>query len=129
MNAWLPGTLLLDIVIACSVLEAACLYWRWRRGQSRLRPEQFLAGIAAGLALMLAFRLNAQPPLLGMTAPLLALAGLMHLLDLRLRSRSPDLAGNWHRQVSGGERADTVPRSVSGEARSGERVHAQENGR
>jgi hypothetical protein len=129
MNAWLPGTLLLDIVIACSVLEAVYLCWRWRRGEGRLGPAQFLGGIAAGLALMVAFRLNAHPPLVGMTAPLLALAGLMHLLDLLMRSRSPDLAGDVHRRGSEAGQADAVPRSGSGQARSSERAHAQENGR
>lgn len=101
MNDWLPGTLLLDIVIACSLMEAIYLHWRWRRGESRLAPTQFLGGIAAGLALMLAFRINAQPPLVGMTAPLLALAGLCHLADLRLRSR-------------GSEPVNSVPHAGSG---------------
>ena len=85
MQADLSGTLLIDFVIAATLVEWAALILLWRRKQRGLPPSALSWTLLPGLCLMLSVR----SALLGLpwysVTGLLLLAGLTHLMDLRRR--------------------------------------------
>ena len=87
MPPWLSSALLIDAVIAVTLLEvAALLAWRRARGGG-LPPRDLLLQVGAGLFLMLGARavaLDAAWPWLPLC---LAAAGACHAVDLRARWR------------------------------------------
>lgn len=89
MTAWFPGPWVLDLVIAGLLLEWAGLWWLHRARGLGPRPADLAAGLGAGLALMLLCRLNIQGSLEPVTLLLLALSGLLHVLDLMRRWPRP----------------------------------------
>ena len=79
--------LLVDLVIAVTLLEAAALAVYHARTGRGLAPRDFAANLGAGLALMLAVRAALAGAAWTWVAAGLAAAGLAHLLDLRRRWR------------------------------------------
>lgn len=80
-------TLLIDAVIALTVLEALALVaWHRRTGRG-MAPAECLPNLASGLALMLAVRAAIGGSGWGWVAAGLATAGLLHAADLRRRWR------------------------------------------
>ncbi|MCU0967568.1 MAG: hypothetical protein MUF03_01895 [Rubrivivax sp.] len=80
--------LLVDIVLAVTLVEALVLlaYHRWTgRG---LAPRDWLAGLAAGVSLLLALRVGLSGGGAVWIGAALTLSGLAHAADLRLRWRS-----------------------------------------
>jgi hypothetical protein len=79
------GTLLIDFVIAATLVEWAALTLLWHRKQRGLPPSSLTWMLLPGLCLMLSVR----SALLGLpwysVTALLLLAGLTHLMDLRRR--------------------------------------------
>ena len=85
MQAEFSGTLLIDFVIAATLLEWAVLTLLWRRKQQGLPPSALTWMLLPGLCLMLSVRC-AMLGLPWYTVMLLLLAaGLTHLIDLRRR--------------------------------------------
>ncbi len=77
--------LLVDVALAISVAE---LLWSLGRAPSGPARRAVLANLAAGLALMMGLRLSLSGPAEQMAWAVLAcltLAGLAHLIDVRLR--------------------------------------------
>lgn len=79
--------LLVDLVIAVFVLEALVLAIVTRRKSRLPRFGLLVPNLAAGLFLVLALRSAVHGDGLPVIAGCLALAGLAHALDLRLRAR------------------------------------------
>jgi hypothetical protein len=82
MNDWLAGGGFIDLVIALTLAEAAALL-AWRRATGRgVAAGDFFVNLLSGLCLMLALRAalaGAEPAWI---AAWVALAGLLHGLDL-----------------------------------------------
>ncbi len=76
---------MLDLVIACLLVEWLGLWWLHRRRGLGPRPQDLAAGFGAGLALMLMCRLNVQGTLQPLSLVLMSVSGLLHLLDLSRR--------------------------------------------
>ena len=85
MTVWSPGPWVLDLVIAAMVLEWAGLWWLHRTRGWGPPPADLAPGLGAGLALILLCRLNLQGPLEPATWLLLAVSGVLHVLDLMRR--------------------------------------------
>ena len=84
---------MLDLVIACLLVEWLGLWWLHRRFGRGPSPRELAAGFGAGLALMLMCRLNVQGPLHPASLVLMSASGLLHLLDLFRRwPRAPLVA-------------------------------------
>jgi hypothetical protein len=83
----LPITSLIDLVIGLTVLEGLALAVYHGRTGRGMAPRDFVANLAAGLALMLALRAGLSAAGWGWVAAGLALAGLLHAADLRTRWR------------------------------------------
>ena len=85
MQAEFSGTLLIDFVIAATLVEWAVLTLLWRRKQQGLPPSALTWVLVPGLSLMLSVRC-AMLGLPWYTVMLLLLAaGLTHVIDLRRR--------------------------------------------
>lgn len=85
MTVWPPGPWVIDLVIAGLLLEWAALFWLHHRRGLGPRPGDLAAGFGAGLALMLLCRFNLSGAIEPATLVLLALAGLLHAVDLARR--------------------------------------------
>lgn len=82
MAALFAGTLLVDLVIALSLLETAFLLLHHRVTGRGIAPSQFLANMVSGLSLMLALRAAlTQSDWVWVAMPLVA-AGVAHASDL-----------------------------------------------
>jgi hypothetical protein len=79
--------MLIDIVIAVTLLEVLVLTVLHRRGSSGLAPGNFLPTLASGLCLMFALRAALTAAGWGWVAAGLTLSGLAHAVDLRRRWR------------------------------------------
>ena len=79
------ATLLIDVVIAVTVLEALVLTVVHRRSGRGLAPAEFLPTLASGLCLMFALRAGLTSAGWGWVAAGLMLSGLAHAVDLRRR--------------------------------------------
>jgi hypothetical protein len=77
-----------DLPLLVIAAEALLLRGLWRRGRTPLPPLAWLWGLLAGLALLAALRCALAGLGPWVVAPLLALGGLCHALDLRQRWRS-----------------------------------------
>lgn len=85
MEHFVTGTLLIDFVIAATLIEWAVLTLIWRRKQQGLPPSSLNWMLLPGLCLMLSVR-SAILGLPWYTVMLLLLAsGFTHLIDLRRR--------------------------------------------
>ena len=86
--AWIPGTWLIDLVIAMTLLEGVLLAAYHRLTGRGVAPRDLLPALASGLVLMLALRAAMGGAAGGawLAAALLA-SGLAHALDLRRRWR------------------------------------------
>ncbi len=85
MQAEFSGTLLIDIVIAATLVEWGVLTLLWRQKHKGLPPSTLTWMLLPGLCLMLSVRC-AMLGLPWYTVMLLLLAaGLTHLMDLRRR--------------------------------------------
>ena len=81
----MPAAWLLDLVIGALLAEwllLALVHRRWGLGPP---PADLAAGLAAGLVLMLALRLNIGDRLDPLTLLLLAGSGVLHAIDLARR--------------------------------------------
>lgn len=78
---------LVDFVIATTLLEAAALALYHRRTGRGLAPAELLPALGAGLALLLAARAGLSGAGWVWVAAGLSAAGLAHLVDLRRRWR------------------------------------------
>ena len=85
MTVWPPGPWVIDLVIAGLVIEWAGLWWLHHRHALGPRPADLAPGLGAGLALMLLCRFNLSAALEPATLLLLALAGVLHAVDLARR--------------------------------------------
>jgi hypothetical protein len=81
------ATVLIDIVIAVTLLEVLVLALLHRRNRGGLAPGDFLPSLAAGLCLMFALRAGLTSAGWGWVAAGLTLSGLAHAVDLRRRWR------------------------------------------
>ena len=85
METFFSGTVLIDVVIAATMIEWVSLSLLWRRKQRGLTPAALALTLLPGLCLMLAVR----TAMLGLpwyaVALLLSASGLTHLIDLRRR--------------------------------------------
>lgn len=82
MTDWLAGGGFIDLVIALTLAEAAALLV-WRRATGRgVAPRDFFVNLLSGLCLMLALRAALTGAAPSWTAAWVALAGLLHGLDL-----------------------------------------------
>ncbi len=82
MNEIFSGTLLIDIVIAVTLLEWAVLSW-WRRRTGRgISTTELRHTLFAGLYLMLALRASMTAAPWYVVALLLLAAGLTHAADM-----------------------------------------------
>ncbi len=85
MEQFFAGTVLIDFVIAATLVEWAVLTQLWRRKQQGLPPSSLSWMLLPGLCLMLSVR-SAMLGLPWYAVMLLLLAaGLAHLIDLRRR--------------------------------------------
>ena len=85
MEQFFAGTVLIDFVIAATLVEWAVLTQLWRRKQQGLPPSLLSWMLLPGLCLMLSVR-SAMLGLPWYAVMLLLLAaGLAHLIDLRRR--------------------------------------------
>lgn len=80
-------TLMVEGVIAVTLLEALWLAWRSAGTPRATGPRVWAANLLAGLALLLAVRLVLAQAAWFWVAACLAAAGLAHLADLRARWR------------------------------------------
>jgi hypothetical protein len=88
MNApFSAATMLIDIVIAVTLLEALVLAMLHRRGGAGLAPGDFVPTLLSGLCLMFALRAGLSSAGWAWVATGLTLAGLAHVVDLRRRWR------------------------------------------
>ncbi len=76
-----------DLVLAVLALEAVVLAWRHARSGAGPPPRVFAPMIGAGVLLVLALRCALTGAPWPWMALLLSGAGLVHLLDLRQRSK------------------------------------------
>ena len=81
----LPGAWLLDLVIGALLAEWLLLALAHRLAGLGPAPTDLAAGMAAGLVLMLALRLNVGEQVDYLTLLLLAVSGLLHAIDLARR--------------------------------------------
>lgn len=79
--------LMVEGVIAVTLLEALWLGWRSTGARRATGPRAWAANLLAGLALLLAVRLVLAQAAWFWVAACLAAAGLAHLADLRARWR------------------------------------------
>jgi hypothetical protein len=79
------STVLIDIVIAVTLLELLWLGWLHRRGGAGPAPGDFVPSLSAGLFLMFALRAAMSSAGWGWVAAGLTLSGLAHAVDLRRR--------------------------------------------
>lgn len=85
MREIFSGTLLIDIVIAVTVIEWVLLTWWHRRTGRGIPMSELRATLMAGLYLMLALRVSMMSAPWYLVALLLLAAGLSHAADLRRR--------------------------------------------
>ena len=80
------ATVIVDIAIACTVLEAFVLVSIHRWGSHGLAPREYLVNLLSGLCLMLALRsaLGAEWPLIAL---FLSASGALHVSDMVARLR------------------------------------------
>lgn len=78
-------TLLIDLVIAMTLLESAFLVALHHHTGRGMAPAEVLPMLASGLALMLAVRAGVDGAGWGWIAAGLAVSGLLHAADLRRR--------------------------------------------
>jgi hypothetical protein len=81
------ATVLIDIVIAVTLLEVLVLAVLHRRNGRGLAPGDFLPTLASGLFLMFALRAGLTSAGWAWVAAGLTLSGLAHAVDLRRRWR------------------------------------------
>lgn len=78
--AWLA--ILVDIVIVLTVMEFFAL-WAWHRRTGRgVAPSAIGLNLFSGVALMLSLKFALAQSSLGLVAAALALAGVLHALDI-----------------------------------------------
>lgn len=82
MREIFSGTLLIDIVIAVTVIEWVLLTWWHRRTGRGIPMSELRATLMAGLYLMLALRASMMSAPWYLVALLLLAAGLSHAADL-----------------------------------------------
>ena len=82
MREIFSGTLLVDIVIAVTVIEWVLLTWWHRRTGRGIPMSELRATLMAGLYLMLALRASMMSAPWYLVALLLLAAGLSHAADL-----------------------------------------------
>ena len=88
MHDFMPATrVLIDVVIAFTLLEMLALALFHRATGRGLAPRDFLPSLAAGLALMFAVRAGITGAGWAWVAAGLLAAGLAHALDVRRRWR------------------------------------------
>jgi hypothetical protein len=76
---------LVDAVIVLTLVEFIAL-WVWHRQTGRgVAPAEFALNLFSGLALMLALRFALTPSDWRFIAAALALAGVLHAMDIRKR--------------------------------------------
>ena len=85
MTVWSLGPWVLDLVIAGLLIEWAGLRWLHRARGVGPSPADLAPGLGAGMALMLLCRLNLQGSLEPATLALLAISGVLHVVDLARR--------------------------------------------
>lgn len=85
MGDWLA--LLVDAVIVLTVLEIVGLGWLYRRSGRGVPPQEIRLNLLSGLALMVALRAALADADQAIIVVMLALAGLLHGLDIRNRWR------------------------------------------
>ena len=85
VSQWLPGVWVLDLIMLGLIAEWLLLAVWHRTRATGPSPSDLAAGLAAGLLLMLALRLNLEQQLTGPTLLLLAGSGVLHLIDLMRR--------------------------------------------
>ncbi len=82
MSEWLAGCGFIDLVIALTLAEAAALL-AWHRATGRgVAAREFFVNLLSGLCLMLALRAALAGAAPAWIAAWVALAGLLHGLDL-----------------------------------------------
>lgn len=79
--------LLVDGIIALTLVEFAVLIWLYRRRRSGISPNEIGLNIASGLALMIALRIALTEGQHWAMLACLAMAGLLHGLDIIRRWR------------------------------------------
>jgi len=79
--------LLVDGIIALTLVEFAVLIWLYRRRRSGISPNEIGLNIASGLALMIALRIALTEGQHWAMLACLATAGLLHSLDIIRRWR------------------------------------------
>lgn len=79
--------LLVDGIIALTLVEFAVLIWLYRRRRSGISPNEIGLNIASGLALMIALRIALTEGQRWAMLACLATAGLLHGLDIIRRWR------------------------------------------
>ncbi len=88
----MPGVWLIDLVIGALLVEWLLLWLAHRLYAFGPPPADLAAGLAAGLVLMLALRLNLGERIDAITWLLVASSGVLHVIDLARRwprKRSP----------------------------------------
>jgi len=81
--AWLSLPLLVDLILLGMVCEAAWLIWRTQPGTLTTLPPLLLHVVSGGL-LLIAMKMALSGTSTGIVALGLGLAGVTHIIDLRL---------------------------------------------
>ena len=84
----MTGLLLINLVLVITALEAICLMMLWLLAGRGVNPRQYFANLGSGMALMLALRSAVLQDPLSIIAGFLVLAGLLHLLQMRILFRA-----------------------------------------
>lgn len=98
--ATLAAPLLIDGVIAVTLIEAVVLLLIHRRTGQGVAPRDFLANLVSGLCLMLALRSLVHDAGSGWLAACLLAAGIAHGTDIVWRWRRRSRASSIHRRVT-----------------------------
>ena len=82
MPDWATLPLLVDLILVGMMCEAGWLVWRHNRSRLSGLPP-FVLHVASGFLLLLATKLILQGADVNVTAAILGLAGITHVLDIR----------------------------------------------
>ena len=87
MAEWFASGRLVDLILALTVIEAACLVFYWRSRGRGIAPLDLLPNLFAGAFLLLALRLALGGAGWELCCGSLAAAGVAHIVDLVRRWR------------------------------------------